>query len=938
LCAVATTRSASNKSAQLLLDRGDADRLRCDQVSTLHRAPHVLRLLSIFAILLMGCGARRPQAAVERNVAACARAADGLVCARWQGQAFGAASRWSPAFGYGDLAESSGSASAAFASPDLDGDGQSDVCINDRLGLLCALRSGPEAFGLDRRSTAFADADGFGDWSPASRIKFPDVDGDGLADACARGAGGLFCARGRGDGTFDTATRWAAAPFRNLDGSDAPDRYRTLRFGDLDGDGRDDVCMRTAADISCALARADRFADATPWSTRFAGATHANWELVDVDGDGRMDLCGVDGGQLACARSDGGRFVDGATSLPVAPAAAVRFADLDGDGRSDACIFASDGVGCALSDGQGFVPASTWHQEPAGGPAATITWLVDVDGDGRADLCQRNGTGLSCARSNGARFVPPGPTLADFGDDVIVDRALDLQTMSVGRHVGVNGGARNPIAVENQRPGARDWWVPYPQWSAEHEVEAYTDQLSYARGQRVRVMLSTATAGDAVTWTLYRTGWYGGRGARRIAQGHTSGNPQPLPPPVTKPSDVVRAHWTPSFSFLVPADAVSGVYALRLDSAATHKSFIVTFVVRDDARVSDLLFARADYTDEAYNAWDGSGNVSSLYLGARWVSFDRPLRSVGQLGIYSYSSGYFVYEYPMVRWLESQGYDVAYVSDVDVHRDAGVLAHARAFLSVGHDEYWSAAERDHVEAARDTGMHIGFFGSDLVDGLIRFQKGDARSFSRSISDTDPHKNEFAAFPLDPSRPPHANPSDSLTGTHYLDWCSVAFPACSADGAGKLRVADDMQIVEPAHPIFRGIDATSEPLPRVLGYEYEAPYFAPSHLPFSLHVLARAANVHVDTTAPVLVAYRASSGALVANLGSMHWAHALDPWVGRAAFRQSGGERSCDPGDDDCFTRPAGPAAQITTNILIDFGAVPTTPSSRLALSSSRAWP
>src|SRR5206468_3698422 len=133
------------------------------------------------------------------------------------------------------------------------------------------------AFATEQRSDAFADSDGFGDWSSASKVKFPDVDGDGRADACARGNDGLYCARGRGDGTFGQATRWAAAPFRNVDGSGAPDRYGTLRFGDLDGDGRDDVCIRTAVDISCALTRDAGFAAATAWSPRIAGS----WELVD---------------------------------------------------------------------------------------------------------------------------------------------------------------------------------------------------------------------------------------------------------------------------------------------------------------------------------------------------------------------------------------------------------------------------------------------------------------------------------------------------------------------------------------------------------------------------------------------------------------------------------------------------------------------------------
>jgi hypothetical protein len=259
-------------------------------------------------------------------------------------------------------------------------------------------------------------------------------------------------------------------------------------------------------------------------------------------------------------------------------------------------------------------------------------------------------------------------------------------------------------------------------------------------------------------------------------------------------------------------------------------------------------------------------------------------------------------------------------------------------LVVGHDEYWSAAQRDHVEAARDQGLHLGLFGSDLVDGLIRFEPHDPRTFSRTVSDTNAHKNEFADFPVDPTRPPHANPSDTLTGAHYLGWCAQAFPDCLKSGEAKLRIADDFEIVERDHPVFRGIDPTSQLIPRVLGYEYEVAYGDPSALSFTPQVLARAASARVDGTTPVMVAYQARSGALVANLGSMHWAHALDPWAGRAMFRQSGGERDCQVDDSDCFARPSGPARQITANILTDFGAIPATPASDLNLTSSRAWP
>ena len=56
------------------------------------------------------------------------------------------------------------------------------------------------------------------------------------------------------------------------------------------------------------------------------------------------------------------------------------------------------------------------------------------------------------------------------------------------------------MQLENDRRGAADWWVPYPQWSMNHEVEAYTDRFSYLPGDRMAVMVSTSTSGDEVAW------------------------------------------------------------------------------------------------------------------------------------------------------------------------------------------------------------------------------------------------------------------------------------------------------------------------------------------------------------------------------------------------------------------------------------------------------
>ena len=53
------------------------------------------------------------------------------------------------------------------------------------------------------------------------------------------------------------------------------------------------------------------------------------------------------------------------------------------------------------------------------------------------------------------------------------------------------------------------------------------------------------------------------------------------------------------------------------------------------------------------------------------------------------------------RWLEASGYDVSYFTGVDSDRLGTEILKHKTFMSVGHDEYWSAQQRANIQAARD---------------------------------------------------------------------------------------------------------------------------------------------------------------------------------------------------------------------------------------------
>ena len=101
------------------------------------------------------------------------------------------------------------------------------------------------------------------------------------------------------------------------------------------------------------------------------------------------------------------------------------------------------------------------------------------------------------------------------------------------------------------------------------------------------------------------------------------------------------------------------------------------------------------------------------------VSFDRPYgREAQHEGVVNdpltFGSGEFLpFEFPLAYWLEQHGYDVTYCSNSDMLTpDRGLRC--KAFISVGHDEYWDIRQFRSVERMRDAGVSLLFLSGNAI--------------------------------------------------------------------------------------------------------------------------------------------------------------------------------------------------------------------------------
>jgi len=212
--------------------------------------------------------------------------------------------------------------------------------------------------------------------------------------------------------------------------------------------------------------------------------------------------------------------------------------------------------------------------------------------------------------------------------------------------------------------------------------------------------LYVSTPDPTYTIEIFRLGFYQGLGGRRVrGPVRRPGVVQPAPShdPTTH---LVECAWSAPYRIVVKPNAkvpwTSGVYVAKLTAETSHAESYITFIVRHDGEPAYYLYQSSAATYQAYNNWGGHSLYASNSAGrqpARKVSFNRPyVRGHG-------AGDFFQWEYDMVRFMEHQGYDVTYATSVDLDANPKLLDGRRAFMTVGHDEYWTFGQRAELERA-----------------------------------------------------------------------------------------------------------------------------------------------------------------------------------------------------------------------------------------------
>jgi N,N-dimethylformamidase beta subunit-like, C-terminal/Domain of unknown function (DUF4082)/Bacterial Ig-like domain/Bacterial Ig domain len=493
----------------------------------------------------------------------------------------------------------------------------------------------------------------------------------------------------------------------------------------------------------------------------------------------------------------------------------------------------------------------------------------------------------------------------------------------------------NPVTCENQLPGTPQsvWDVTSPSSS----IEGFADPFSVNAGGSINFKIKSPASSYAVD--IYRIGYYGGDGARLV----TSLTPdiavsqsQPACSTDTVTGLIDCGNWGVSATWNVPATAVSGVYFARISRTdGTAGANQIPFVVTDNSSHSGIVFMTSDETWQAYNDWGGNSLYQGNATGSPWccssldphravqVSYNRPF--VTRFNTPGGQDFFFANEYPMIRFLEKNGYDVSYVSQVDVAQPgaATMLEQHKVFMNVGHSEYWDAADRANVTAARDAGVNLEFFTGNTMWWKTRWvasQYGNEpyRTLVTYKESLDTTQSDPADPPTwtgewrDPrfSPPADAQPENSLTGQlWFVNCCSYADQVPYA--YANLRLWRNTAVAS----LQSGQTYTMPG--QTLGYEWDSDTdngFRPAGEIDMSRTCENVQQLLLDYREDIgtgnacnsLTLYRAASGALVFDAGTVQWSWGLDAT------------------HDGNATSTSTVMQQATVNLLADMGAQPAT--------------
>ena len=477
--------------------------------------------------------------------------------------------------------------------------------------------------------------------------------------------------------------------------------------------------------------------------------------------------------------------------------------------------------------------------------------------------------------------------------------------------LGPDGVESSAVIAENRRPGNSSWKITD---QGPGLIEGFADHNYAQHGDTVGLYVSTDQ--PSFHATAYRMGWYGGAGAREIWQSpRINGTLQPACPVDPSTNMVSCDNWSKSLTMQITSQFVPGDYLIKLTASDNSQSYVLLTIWDPNSHATYLILNRSLVeqgwnTFGGYDYYQGEGLCildSDTYPPcnrARVVSFDRPYATGDG------ASDFLSNEYPMVEFMEEEGLDVTYCTDICISEHPGFVAQHKVLVDLDHDETWTNSEREGVLNAAAAGVNIAFFGAATLVRHARLQPSplgpDREEVDYRNASEDPlngHGSPWEVTGNTWASPPTNWNAESFLGQIYSGYLEPNEPNAP------------MQVFDASSWLFSGTGLTDgAEIPSVINSDIE--HLDPSGpMPQNLQVLAHSpiplSEVYTNqgewggyTYSDVTYYTEPNSQAGIFDSGDNVWVATL---------------QSCSPQEPNC---PAPTMRKLTANVLRLFGEGP----------------
>lgn len=313
--------------------------------------------------------------------------------------------------------------------------------------------------------------------------------------------------------------------------------------------------------------------------------------------------------------------------------------------------------------------------------------------------------------------------------------------------IATNPTPANPIVAENSLPGtlSSNWFVGNT--ATDSTIAGYCDKTSYLPGNTVNFKVDSTSNPFRVE--IYRLGYYGWEtfGARSVLgneAGYITGTvTAQSAPTVDSTLGSTSCSWTTNATWTIPANAPPGLYYVlfRRTDVTSHVAS-AHFIVGSSSPTGMVAVCLPDMTYQAYNVWGATTNNGTLAAGtwtgrslytsgqdgnaeqlahrAYAVCYDRPYSTQQtQANTYIFDS-----EHGVIVFLEAQGYNLIYYSNLDLENNTTLLNTAALVFMLGHHEYWTTNVYNCFTNAMNAGVNTVITSSNTALWHTRFASSD----------------------------------------------------------------------------------------------------------------------------------------------------------------------------------------------------------------------